>query len=182
MFKKLFQRIKNLIASLVGEKAAWSGVVVVILEGVYGKKRFVFNNMITNAGDIFYAQRGANQTPTNAFSNLFLGSKAIPTVSKTSNFASMTLIAGTNKALTATFPKTNDTDPDNGHGAANTVTYKYVYGKADFNAPSITEGVIAIPTATGTNPVLCHFAFPSAFEKTANDTLTVFVNHQSIGQ
>lgn len=168
--------VKNV--DIIGMK----GKIVAVVEGPEGKRVYTTNNIITNDGDVFYAQKGAGETPTNAFTNLFLGSKATPTISKASNFSSITLIANTEKALSAGYPKTNETDPNNeGNGGPNIITYKYEYGKADFNAPSITEGVIAVTGASGNAPVLCHFAFTAPFEKTANDTLVVFVNHKIEG-
>lgn len=163
------------------DTVGWKGIIVCVLDGPKGKRRFVTENIITSAGDIYYAQKGAGETPTNNFTNLYLGSTASPSPGKASNFGSITLISGTNKAPEVGYPKTNDTDPDNGYGGVNVVTRKYAYGKADFVAASITEGIIATATALGTDPVLCHFAFTTPFEKTSNDTLTIFVNHKSEG-
>lgn len=172
----LFKR-KNKGIDTVG----WKGIIVVVLNTPKDKKRFVCKNIITNAGDIYYAQKGVGETPANNFTNLYLGSTPSPSPGKDSNFGSITLISDTNKALETGYPKTNDTDSDNGYGGANVVTRKYAYGKADFAAASITEGIIATATASGTDPVLCHFAFPTPFEKTSNDTLVIFVNHKSEG-
>jgi hypothetical protein len=157
------------------------GIVVAVLDTPRGRKRYVTKNIITDAGDIFYAQMGAGEAVTNAFANLELGSTNPPVTGKDSNTDSITAIANTEKALSAGYPKTDDADADNGFGDENVVTYKYYYGKADFNAASITEGIIKVASAGAGQPVLCHFAFDSAFEKTANDTLTVFVNHISEG-
>lgn len=163
------------------DKMAMSGVVVAVLDGPDGKRVHRTHNIVTDAGDTFCAQRVAGETPANAFANLELGSKATPTTSKASTTSSITKINNTEKAHSAGYPKTNDNDPDNTGGGVNVVTWKYVYGKADFNAPSITEGIIKVASAGDGQPVLCHFAFASAFEKTANDTLTVFYNLESKG-
>lgn len=158
------------------------GKIVVVLEGPEkGKRVFETENIITTAGDVFYAQMGAGETPTNAFANLYLGSTATPSTGKSSNFGSITLISNTNKAPSSGYPKSNCTDTDNTGGGTNVVTYKYAYAKADFSHSAITEGVIATATAGGTDPVLCHFAFAAAFEKTANDTLACFINHETEG-
>ena len=176
MLRELFKKHKSV------DRMGMKGKVVVVLEGPEkGRRVFETKNIITTAGDVFYAQMGAGETPTNAFANLYLGSTATPSTGKGSNFDSITLIAGTEKAPSAGYPKTNDDDADNTGGGTNQVTYKYAYGKADFDHSAITEGVIATATASGTDPVLCHFAFAAAFEKTSNDTLSVYVNHEAVG-
>ena len=163
------------------DKLKRKGYVVVILNTPSGKKRFVSNNIITTAGDIFYAQKCAGETPTNNFRNLRLGSSAPVSTSKSSTTSSITLIPNTEKALSNGYPKTNCEDPDNGFGGENVITYKYEYGKADFNAPVVSEGIICVQGASAGDPVLCHFAFDTAFEKTANDTLVIFINHEGEG-
>lgn len=156
------------------------GKITCVLDGPSGRRIYDTTNLISNAGDVFYAQKMAGEVPTNSFANLVLGSgSSSPT--KTSTYNSITVIANTNKAPEATYPKTNDADADNSYAGANVVTYKYYYGKTDFTAASITEGVITVASPTSGSPVLCHFRFPTGFEKTADDTLTVFVNHESEG-
>lgn len=156
------------------------GRICFILDGPDGKRKYSTTNLITDAGDIYYAQKMAGETPTNAFANLVLGSGS-GTPAKNSTYSSITPIASTNKAVGTGYPKTNDSDADNNYAGQNVVTYKYYYGKADFNAASITEGVITIASPSAGSPVLCYFKFANAFEKTENDTLTVFINHESEG-
>ncbi len=163
------------------DKLKRKGTVVVILNTPSGKRKFVCKNIITTAGDIFYAQRGAGETPTNDFKNLRLGSSNPVNTGKDSTTSSITLISNTEKAPSAGYPKTNCQDADNGYGGENVITYKYEYGKADFNAPVVSEGIICVAGAGAGAPVLCHFAFETAFEKTANDTLIIFVNHEGEG-
>ena len=157
--------------------------IVAILENLKtGKKRiFESKNIFTNDGDTYYAQRGAAETPTNTFANLFLGSTGSPNPQKTSNFGSITLIAGTEKAPTATYPQTDDSDPDNTGAGVDVITWKYEYTGADGNWSGITEGVIAEAGASGTDPVLCHFSFGGAFDKDSDTSLKVFVNHEVLG-
>lgn len=160
----------------------YRGKIVVVLEGPEkGRRVFETENIITTAGDVYYAQRGAGESPTNAFASLHLGSTATPDTGKASNYGSITPINDTEKAPSAGYPKANDTDADNTGGGTNVVTYKYVYAKADFSHAAITEGIIKVAAGADTDPVLCHFEFVAAFEKTVNDTLTVFVNHTCLG-
>lgn len=137
-------------------------------------------NIVTNAGDLFYAEMGCGTSPTNAFANCFLGTGA-GAEDKADDFGDLTLIANTEKAPTATYPKVNDQSADNTGKATDSITYKYEWTAANFNAASIVCGVIAVASATGTDPVLTRFKFTSAFEKTATDTLTLYVNHNFLG-
>ena len=163
------------------DKIKRKGAVVVVLDTPNGKKRLKTHNIVTTAGDIFYAQMGAGEVVTNNFAQLELGSSAVPDPQKNSNTSSITTIGSTEKALSVGYPKTDCDDADNGEGGVNIVTYKYVYAKADFQAVSVTEGIIKVAAAGAGQPVLCHFEFNDPFPKTPNDTLTVFANHECEG-
>lgn len=182
----MLNKLKTLWQQLLGNKRqmdemGFTGVIVAVLDGPDGRRVHKTHNIVTDAGDVFCAQKIAGEAPTNAFANLELGSTAAPTTSKASTTSSITKINNTEKAPSAGYPKTNDNDPDNNEGGTNITTWKYAYGKADFNAPSITEGIIKVAAAATGQPVFCHFAFQTGFEKTANDTLVVFYNLESKG-
>ena len=92
----------------------------------------------------------------------------------------------TTKVLTANYPRTTDPDNDNTGGAVDQVTWSYTWSISDFNTTGVTDlkgGCItdrANNSAYGatSNKLLTHFDFAaSGFEKTASDTLKVFVNH-----
>jgi hypothetical protein len=90
----------------------------------------------------------------------------------------------TTKVLTANYPRHNDSDGDNSGGATDQVTWAYSWTTGDFDTTGATDlngGVIVDratnATAANAAKLLCHFEFSSAFEKTGNDTLKVFVNH-----
>ena len=88
----------------------------------------------------------------------------------------------TTKTLTDLYPRFNDNDADNTGGATDQVTWAYSWTKGDFTTVAdLTGGVIVdratSATAANAAKLLCHFNFASPFEKTANDTLKVFVNH-----
>lgn len=120
------------------------------------------------------------QPPTNAFANCKLGT-ASAAEGKTSTYATLTVITGSEKAPTATYPKVNDQDADNTGKATDSITYKYEWTAADFNNAAILCGGIMVAAASGTDPLLTHFKFTAAFEKTASDTLTLYVNHNFLG-
>lgn len=90
----------------------------------------------------------------------------------------------TTKVLTANYPRHNDGDGDNSGGANDQVTWAYSWTTGDFDTTGATDlnGGVIVDRATNATPangakLLCHFEFSSAFEKTGNDTLKVFVNH-----
>jgi hypothetical protein len=90
----------------------------------------------------------------------------------------------TTKALRSNYPRFNDGDADNTGGANDQVTWSYNWATGDFDTTGATDlkgGVIVdrnkAATPASTAKLLCHFNFASAFEKTGNDTLKVFVNH-----
>jgi hypothetical protein len=166
----------------MNEKSRTKENVIAIVRNEAGEIKSIAKakNIVTNAGDLFYAEMGCGASPTNAFANCFLGTGA-GAEDKADDFGDLTLIASTEKAPTATYPMVNDQDADNTGAAADSITYKYEWTGADFNAASIVCGVIAVASATGTDPVLTRFKFTSAFEKTATDTLTLYVNHNFLG-
>jgi hypothetical protein len=139
------------------------------------------HNIVTNEGDKYYAQKACGETPTNAFTNLVLGSTGTPSTGKASNYGSITPIASTSKAVSTGYPKTNDNDANNTGAGVAIVTWKFAYSAGDFTAASVTEGIVTTSAASATDPVLNHFAFVDAFAVTATDALTVFVNHEMSG-
>lgn len=166
---------------IVGQKPK-SFNVIGILRDKFGKIKKIIKaeNEITNDGDIWFAQLAASETPTNDFVNLVLGSGSIA-VAKDDDYDDVTPIANTNKAPTATYPKSNDDDEDNTGKAIDSITWKYEYTKADFNSTIIREGCITIVTPIAGSKVLTRWVWPAIFEKTATDTLTVFVNENCLG-
>jgi hypothetical protein len=157
-------------------------VVVVVRDGL-GRLKYhgMFENIVTNEGDKYYAQKSAGETPTNVFNTMVLGNGVQPTWSKTSNYGTLAgPIAGSNKTVSAGYPKTNDTDPDNTGGGVDVVTWKFSWGKADFSATGINQAVITIANPSLSSPILTGFNM-TAFDKTSGDTLTIFVNHSMEG-
>lgn len=142
-------------------------------------------NIVTDAGDVYYAQRGAGEAPTNAFAimELFTGREVAATPAKSDNRGNYdaNAIAGTQKAFDATYPRSNDADADNSGAGPDVTTYLTSYTKADFNDPAISHGIITNAAPGASEPILSGFQFAAPFAKTADDTLKVFVNHQKNG-
>jgi hypothetical protein len=137
-------------------------------------------NIVTTAGDLFYAQSAASQTPTVNFKagGARLGSgSTTPTKADTSV---TTFLTGTGHAIDSGYPKTADTDAANSGSGVSTITWRFSYLAGEGNAVNIIEGAI-VNSITSPTTCLCHFLFSAAFTKTSSDTLTLYVNHLFYG-
>lgn len=139
-------------------------------------------NIVTNDGDQYYAQMACEETPDVDFdgtgSGLRLGSDTTaPTKSDTDV---TTFLSGTDLALDSGYEKTSDDDSDNSGSGVDIATWRYSYGTGEGNQSGIAEGAI-VDSRTGPSKALTHFLFSSSFDKTSNDTLKVFVNHEFNG-
>jgi len=169
-----------------------TGRVVVVLENQRtGEKRtYVSKNIVTDAGDLFYAERAVKTAvPTNftdgsgdfdGIIELYNGASSAP--AKGNDRSSLAgLVSGSGKALSATYPKLNDGDVDNTGAGADIVSYSTSYSKPEANAVGIADIVITNPSPGASEPLLMHAEFSPAFSKTSDDTLKVFVNHRMNG-
>jgi len=159
--------------------------VLAVLRNESGKFLIPAKNLVTDSGDQYYAE-GAVGTPSVSYNTLYLSTVAWdvghPAKTSTSdNLASV--ITGGSVAVDTSYPTTNDTDADNSANAGiDVVTWRFSYTKTSFSDTDIegaaisTSGVTSWGTAAGTDNVLAAFNF-TAFAKTTNDTLKVFVNH-----
>jgi len=166
------------------EKLKVGGCVLAVLEDVRnGAKKLVpGRNIVTNDGDKYYAQMGCGEAPTADFDGAFAGLRmgtGITTPTKTDTSVTVFATGGT-MGLDAGYEKTNDVDADNTGAGVNIVTWRYSFGTAQANITNIAEGAICVNVAVG-GTALTHFLFAAAFNKTANDTLKVFVNHELLG-
>lgn len=133
-------------------------------------------NLITNEGDLYYAQKAAGETPTTDFTlgGLRLGSSTTVPVKAATDVGGSILSTG--KAEEATYPKTNDVDTSNAGRGTDVITWKFLYAIADFSASGIAEGAIVDNITTPTK-ALAHFLFASTFSKSLKEKLVIFVNH-----
>ena len=154
-------------------------VLAVMTNLITGEKLIMpGRNVVTNDGDVYYAQKAAGETPTDDFAagGLKLGTSST-TPTKT-DIDVTTLGAGSGKA--DTFNKTNDTTVENSGGGTDIVTWKFEYASGDANITGIIEGAIVDNLVTPT-AALCHFLFAASFSKTASNVLNIYVNHQFNG-
>jgi hypothetical protein len=141
-------------------------------------KVYKTHNIVTNAGDEYYAERGANEAVTNAFDSMSLGTSASSPPAKANDSDDLTEIASTNKLVKATYPLTNDGDADNTGAGVDVVTWTFEWAAGDFNNGAITDAIILVGAKGAAEPILTHFEFTGgSFAKTATDTLKVIVNH-----
>lgn len=138
-------------------------------------------NIVTNDGDVYYAQSAVAETPTDDFDAAAAGfrlgtSATAPT--KTDTDVTTENSAG-RKATDATYPQTDDQDADNTGAGTDIVTWRVSYTVSEANITGIQEGAIVDERTTPT-AALTHFLMTS-FTKTSSDTLKIFVNHTMNG-
>lgn len=148
------------------------------------------HNIVTNAGDIYYAQRGATfgAAPTHTFyKGMMVVAKSGPTNSKTRTFGNFSGLASTytgRQSFAAGYPKTNDSDTDNTGRTADSVTYKRVYTTAQANYTIRAVGICRHNAVTSSNGQLLSYKTLGTNEyvqKTSTQTLTVYINHNFLG-
>lgn len=140
------------------------------------------HNIVTDAGDVHYAQRAVGEAVTNNFNTHYQASAAAAGhPAKTSTWGNFTVIAGSGKVNDTGYPQRNNADADNPDRGVKVITHKVSYAKADFTAASITHGLISIAAAAAASPLLTGFAWAAAFAKSADDSLVVYVNHAVAG-
>ena len=169
---------------MADDKQAVQENITIVLENTRTKKKKIIkaHNIITNKGDVYYAQLGAGEavdddfTHENAGLRLGTGSAA---PEKTSGDVTTEASAG-RMAVDAGYPKTDDDDGDNGDAGTKVVTWRYSYTTAQGNIENIRELAI-VDNRTTPTAALCHALFDAAFTKTDSDTLKIFVNHSFLG-
>ena len=143
----------------------------------YGK------NIVTNDGDLYYAQQAVETgSPTSDFGGsngrmeLRTGSA---TPAKADVFTQVTTpIPTTIQEIDSTYPKVNDGDSDNTGSGTDIATWRTSWTTSDFNSNAIIGGCFHVGGASPASgsKLLTHFSITS-FNKTASDTLKIFVNH-----
>ena len=143
-------------------------------------------NLVTNDGDVYYAVKAQAQTALGSNEDFGSGRLELRTGSatpaKADTYSTVTTpVTASRKVFDSNYPTTNDTDSDNTGAGLDVVTYLTSWTTTDFNATGIIGGAIhdnATPVAG--SKLLTHFSIAS-FDKTASDTLKVFVNHTMNG-
>ena len=172
---------KSVIEKLIAnEEIQIIGRVIAVLENKKtGYKKIIHGlNIITDKGDKYYAQAACAETPDDDFiaaaAGVRLGNDNTEPAKGDGDVAAF--LAGSAHALDAAYPKTNDDDPDNTGKGVDIVSWRFSYLTSEGNVNGVIEGAIVDDRTTPTG-ALSHFLFAAAFDKTASDTLKVFVNH-----
>ena len=137
-------------------------------------------NLVTDAGDTWYAQSACGETPTNDFVNLYLATSGPASPAKDDDYSDFGGVTG-EKAPTATYPKTNDGDSDNTGAGVDIVSWKYEYTTGDGPFTAITHSFISIVTASGTDPLLNSYKWAASWDKDGSTSAKIFANHEMLG-
>ena len=179
---RVFQTLGALWVPMFDAVVPMNQNVLAVLGLESGEKLLIpGHNQVTDVGDVHYAQDGAEEAPTNAFGIMEVATAGTP--GKAQDRSDFTFVAASQLAIDTGYPKTNDTDGDNsGTVGVDVCTYRCSWSKTDFNQTAITHGIITNVTPGASEPILTGYAFAASFDKTADDTLKVFVNHEFSGQ
>jgi hypothetical protein len=139
------------------------------------------HNIVTNEGDKFYAQSACGETPTYAFDRMYLATAGPDTPAKDDDRSDFTDVAGSEKAKTAGYPKTNDDDSDNTGAGVDIISWLFSYTTGDGNWSSITHAYITIESPGVSEVLLASLKFASSWNKDSNTSAKVFVNHTQNG-
>lgn len=171
---------------------AIKGLVVAVLTDPQGKvlSRKEVHNIVTNDGDLFYAQLADAffnaSEPTNftdgggnfdAIMELYDNTGNAP--AKTSNRSDAGVQIGSGKAMDAGYPKINDDDADNTGAGTDIITYRVSFTTGEVNG-SIDEVILTNPAPGASEPVIT-FADGLNTTKTSSNGLKVFINHEMLG-
>ena len=177
------------------ERVQLIGSVVTVLTSRTGKKDIrKVRNIVTDAGDLYYAERGAlltTGTPISPVPTNFTDTNGVPDMimelyqndsgapAKGNDRSDLGTQVGTGKAMDSGYPQNDDMDSDNTGAGADIITYLVSFTTAEVNG-SIDDVILTNPSPGATEPLLMH-ADGLARTKTSSDTLKVFVNHQMNG-
>lgn len=143
---------------------------------------FKTHNRVVTTGLQYYAQKIGGVNPTNAFNTCVLGNPSSnDTIALGDNYSDLgSPITASKKTITSNYPQLNNQDSDNTGRGQYVYTWKFEWGSSDFNtegANNVRSGVITLATATGSNPILNHWNFATAFPKLSTSALILWVNH-----
>ena len=159
--------------------------LVVLTNEKTGEQRHIWGrNIVTTAGNTWYAQSACGAAPTNDFDSLYLATACsegggTPVVG--SDYGDFTVVAGSEKHKTATYPMSPDTDADNTGDGATIVSWAFSYTTGDGPFAAITHSFISKTGAGGTDPILNGYKWGAAWAKDAVTSAKVFANHTMLG-
>lgn len=160
------------------------GVAALYNEDMALKELDLFNNLITNVGDEYYAERAAGiASPPNQVTGMRLGTGVTAVAKNGIGGAIVTYVTGSNKAIDATFPTSNNTQSG---AVACRIQWKTTWAAGEATANSISEVVITNETpltnvaGTAANTI-SRALLGTVVNKAAGDTLAITWNHDLLG-
>jgi hypothetical protein len=184
-FEDAFHDAIAMARQLKGEGLVGYGVV--LLENPDGIMDLEpFANLITTAGDQYYAQKGivgiAPQNPTapTAVSGMKLGTGTTAAAKSGAGGALVTYIANSNNPFDATFPTASAVGGDTGWNA----NYKTSWLAGDVTNAAITEAAIVNDAATDATTTAANTISRVVFaakNKTVDDSLVITWSHKFLG-
>ncbi len=162
-------------------------IILVLEHHVTGQKKFHYGkNIVTTAGNVFYAQEIsigvlASGSPTNVFTQLYLSTAGPATPAVTDTYATFNSGQQAGKAVTAAYPKTADGDSDNTGAGATVLTWLHSFTTGDGPYTAIQWCFIAKAGASGSDPILNSYKFGAAWNKDASTSAKIFTNHTFLG-
>ena len=179
---------KNGIKELVGRKKSFReriGMVVVLTNELTGKKRIIegIPNIVTTAGDKYYAEMACGQAPTLVFADISLCTAGPTPVVKASAWNDFTVYGDVDavRAHPATYPLCPDVDPDNTGAGAAVISWKFEWTAADGPFVAIQWCFIAEAGADAGHAILQGYKWTAAWDKDIATSAKIFVNHTLLG-
>jgi len=179
----ILDQIKTAVALVELKSIRKHDALLVLEDKRTGRRRLIWGrNIVTTAGNTWYAQKACGQTPTNAFTSLYLATAGPSTPAVGDDYDDFTVQSGSEKAVTSGYPKVPDTDSDNTGLGATVVSWKFEYATSDGPfATAITHSFISIASATTGSPILNSYKWSSSWTKDVSTSAKVFANHTVLG-
>lgn len=178
----------NVVDAAQADAAALQGEAVIQLIGPDGqvKEEQRTSNLITDAGDLYYAGKAitgispANPSAPTAMSGMKLGTGTTAVAKSGAGAALVTYISGSNNPFDASFPATQNL----GAGLGVNGQYKTTWAAGDVTNSAITEAVIVNDAGTDATSSAANTAQRivfTAINKTASDSLVITWNAKFLG-
>jgi hypothetical protein len=174
------------------------GTVVAVVKGPDGaiKQQVQARNIVTDDGNLYYAQRAAlltvgatispvptNFTDANGVPDMIMGygtaGNAPATTSDRSDITSIS--TGSELALDSGYPLTNDADGDNTGAGTTVCTYHREYAAGVGTDTGIDRVFLTNPSPGASEVLISYAVLSPSVNKAAGDTLKIFVNHTFLG-
>ena len=136
-------------------------------------------NIVTNDGDLYYAELSCEEAVTVSYTYWEQNSAGTP--GKTAIRSDFTEIGSSGLAEDGTYPMTNDSDGDNTGAGVDIRTTRVSYSAASFNHAAITHSIVTKAAPAAGETLLSGWAWAASINKTAQDTLKCFLNHEFLG-